>query len=57
MAILVDEIKKSASVRRGRGFEGGQKGGVQVYESLEDDGSIGGPQRSVEVWLIGRNSD
>uniref|UniRef100_A0A914GZG6 RNA-binding protein 8A n=1 Tax=Globodera rostochiensis TaxID=31243 RepID=A0A914GZG6_GLORO len=49
----LDEIKKGVSVKRGRGFEGSQKSTVQVYESLDEEGSsVGGPQRSVEGWII-----
>jgi len=44
----VDEIKKGAAKKKGRGFEGSQKSNVKTYETLEDDG-FSGPQRSVEV--------
>jgi len=46
--ILVEEIRKAAAKKKGRGFEGSQKSNVRAYESLEDGGSAG-PQRSVEV--------
>lgn len=50
----LDEMKKGAAKKKGRGFEeaGSQKSTVKVYESLEDDTGSGGPQRSVEGWII-----
>ncbi|KAL3081275.1 hypothetical protein niasHT_039752 [Heterodera trifolii] len=48
----LDDLKKGAAVKRGRGFEGSQKSAVQVYETLDEEGSVGGPQRSVEGWIV-----
>jgi hypothetical protein len=47
-SFLVEEIRKAAAKKKGRGFETSHKSNVETYETLEDDG-FSGPQRSVEV--------
>jgi hypothetical protein len=46
MYLLVDEMKKVAAKKKGRGFDaGGQKSSVREYESLGGEGDAGAPQR------------
>ncbi|KAI1725351.1 RNA recognition motif domain-containing protein [Ditylenchus destructor] len=51
--IDLDELKKGVAKKKGRGFgdAGGEKRAVKQYDALDDDGQ-GGPQRSVEGWII-----
>jgi RNA-binding protein 8A len=51
----IDQLKKSAAKKKGRGFDGDSaaKSDVRDYETLDDDGKSGpGPQRSVEGWIV-----